>query len=428
MTTRRLARSSASAGAVLAMAGVAFVSSPGRPATRAAREATATRATFVETLVESGTVTAARMMLYGAPVGALPAKIIELAPEGQHVSPGDVIVRLDTSALQQVLLRDQAALDRAESDVAQARAEAGAEQRAGRVQVMEAEAALAEAERDVRRAVSNVDDLRPLLEEGFITRAELERAEQALARAEEQRRIAAARLDLRGAGRAEAPAELSRSRAALDAALSRAAELRSQVATLRRHIELSTIRAERPGLVVYRELFFGSERRKPQVGDEALPNQPLVAVPDASELTVETRVREIDLHRVAMGQPVAVRFDAFPGLRLAGRVEVVGALGQEDAARAGTKYFPVSVRLEQLDPRLRTGMTAQIEIETASIPHATVIPLEAVAEDDGGAYCLVVRGDRTERRPVIVWGRNATTAAIKSGLTAGERLRLPDGP
>ena len=36
------------------------------------------------------------------------------------------------------------------------------------------------------------------------------------------------------------------------------------------------MRAEVPGIVVYKEVFFGSEQRKPQVGDQVWANQPLL--------------------------------------------------------------------------------------------------------------------------------------------------------
>jgi len=35
------------------------------------------------------------------------------------------------------------------------------------------------------------------------------------------------------------------------------------------------------------------------VGDEVWPNQPLIALPDTSQLTVDTKVREVDLHRLS---------------------------------------------------------------------------------------------------------------------------------
>lgn len=409
----RIAASTALAAVLLGAA--AFV----KPGTgQAPAEAVAARAPFVESLIESGTIAAARMALYGAPLGSLPATIVELVPEGTAVEAGDLLVRLDTTPLAQLLARERAALRHAEADVQADRDARQLEARQEHLQLLEAGAALAEAEREVERARTAVEDIRPMLAEGFITRPEFDRATQALLRAEDQRRLAAARRDLRASS---APAHQA---AAPSASSARADEIRLRIQALEQQIALSTILADGPGLVVYRELFFGSERRKPQVGDEALPNQPLLAVPDASGLIVETRVREIDLHRVASSQRVTVRVDAYPDLAMEGRIDVVGALAEADAARAGTKYFPVNVRLDRIDPRLRAGMTAQVRIEVATIAAATVIPLEALFEDDEGFYCLVAEPGGTARRSVRVWARSETHAAIKTGITPGERLRL----
>ena len=156
------------------------------------------------------------------------------SPEGTAVAPGDVLVRFDTGAFQLALGEQRAALAQAEADLVRAREELrleelrvqadaeGADQDLrlaeetlrndldgrGRVQIAEAEAAVAETAREVARATRAYDDTRPLLDEGFVTRAELERIEQALRRAEEQHRLA--RLLHESITRYERPAALAK--------------------------------------------------------------------------------------------------------------------------------------------------------------------------------------------------------------------------
>ena len=84
-----------------------------------------------------------------------------------------------------------------------------------------------------------------------------------------------------------------------------------------------------PGIVVYKDVFFGSERRRPQVGDQVWANQPLLILPDISKTVVETKVRETDIHKVERNQQVSVRVDAYPDLRLSGEVTLVGTLARE---------------------------------------------------------------------------------------------------
>ena len=430
---------------------------------------------FAETLVESGTLTAQQMTSYASTLPANETKIIELVPEGTQVREGDLLVRLDATQFEQSLERARAELRRAEAELtrtledarlellrAQDEFDAGRQQianaerslanhveGAGHVAVVEAEASLAEARREAGRARKNVDDLRPLLDEKFITRAELERAEQALSRAIEQERLSEARRDSllryeRPAATSRAHADLAAARerlnrgveatasraaqrqAQLAAARSRVDEVRAQIGMLTSQIERSVIRATSPGMVVYRDVSSGSERRKPQVGDEVFPGQPIIALPDTSQLLVETRIREVDLHKIAPSQPVRVRVEAYPDLELSGTVALVGALAQEDATRAGTKFFPVTISLTSTNPRLRTGMTARVEIAVSAVPSAIVVPVQGVFDEDGRPYAVVLRNGRPERQPVTVVASNDSMAAIESGLIEGESVLLVD--
>ena len=430
---------------------------------------------FSEMLVEAGTITTQQMTLYASTLPAGQSKILELAPEGTLVREGDLLVRLDASQFEQARERDRAELRRAEAELTRATGEArldllraqdefdaarhqvaNAERTlanqldgAGQVAVIEADAVLAEATRELERAQKNVDDLRPLLAEKFITTAEFERAEQALSRATEQRKLAGARREAlvryeRPAATSRAQADVSLAReslnryvestvsrasqreAALSSARGRVDELRARIDMLSDQIERSTIRAQGSGLVVYREVFVGDERRKPQIGDEAFPGQPIIALPDTSQLLVETRIREIDLHKIAASRRVRVRVEAYPGLALSGSVTLVGALAQTDASRAGTKFFPVTVKLTSGDPRLRTGMTARVEIEVAAMKSALVVPAQAVFDEDGRPYVVVFRGGRPERQNVHVAAVNESAAAIDSGVAEGDTVLLVD--
>src|SRR5215510_10569148 len=92
----------------------------------------------------------------------------------------------------------------------------------------------------------------------------------------------------------------------------------------------TSVRADVPGIVVDLEVFFASEQRKPQVGDQVWANQPLLILPDISKMVVESKVRETDIHKVEKNQRVSIRVEAYPDLRLTGAVTLVGTLAQEE--------------------------------------------------------------------------------------------------
>jgi HlyD family secretion protein len=319
----------------------------------------------------------------------------------------------------------------------------------GRLHEDEAANAVGNAERDLDKAIGAHEDLKPLLAEGFITKQELDRAAQVVARAREDLELAKKRRDaLVQFGRplelsqAESEATLTREsarqmeaaasyrieqkKAAVNAGESRMAEATAKLALARQQLARTEVRADVPGIVVYRDVFFGSEQRKPQVGDQVWANQPLLILPDISKMVVETRIRETDIHKVEKNQNVTVHVQAYPDLRLSGRVTLVGTLAQEEKERRGVKFFGVTIQIEESEPRLRPGMTAAIEIEVERRPKALRVPLEAVFERDGRHLCYVATHRGLVARDVVLGPSNRDFVVIEKGLRAGDRVALRD--
>jgi HlyD family secretion protein len=220
--------------------------------------------------------------------------------------------------------------------------------------------------------------------------------------------------------------KLGQKRAAIQSAQARIQELQAKLNLARQQLSRTEVRADVPGIVVYKDVFFGSEQRKPQVGDQVWANQPLLILPDISRMVVETRVRETDIHKVEKNQNVRVRVEAYPDLRLSGKVSLVGTLAQEEKERRGTKFFGVTIQIDESEPRLRPGMTARVEIEVEEYSRALFVPLDAVFEKDGRHVVYVLRGRGVSEREVALGPSNQDFVAVERGLKAGERVALRD--
>jgi len=430
---------------------------------------------FQVTIVEGGTLQALRSVTYASTIQSNQAKIVALAPEGKLVQKGDLLILFDSAPFEEEIRRNQALLEQAQAELSKTQQELklqaiqnqedmtaarlkversdlelrDTQEGKGRIKEEEAVAAVANAERELQKAKSALDDLKPLLGEGFITRTELERAEQQLARAEEDLKLAQRKRDaFLGYGRplelSQARADASQSketlrqlesaasfrveqkRAAVAAAESRIAEATSKLALTRAQLDRTEVRADVDGIVVYKDVFFGSEQRKPQVGDQVWANQPLLILPDISKMVVETKVRETDIHKVEKTQRVDVRVEAYPDLKLTGEVTLVGTLAQEEKERRGAKFFGVTIQVRESEPRLRPGMTARVEIRVQERATAVFVPLEAVFERDGRTYAYVARGRRAEAREVVLGPSNPDFVVVEKGLSPGERVCLRD--
>jgi len=98
-----------------------------------------------------------------------------------------------------------------------------------------------------------------------------------------------------------------------------------------------------------------------RVGELVAPGQPLVTLGDLSTLRVETTdLDEIDVARVDVGQQVDVTFDALPEEVFAGEVRRISPMA---ASGSGGVNYAVVIALGDIDPAVRWGMTAFVDIE-----------------------------------------------------------------
>ena len=155
--------------------------------------ATVRRGTLTSTLTLAGVLKPAESITYHSPLGGREAEVMFLAPEGTRVNEGDLVVRLDTTEVERDLQRTAQELRQAQVDLQVADIEvqearsviASLESGEGFLSVEEARTRLDLAQRKVDRLREEHDQLRPLLEKGFITRDELKRTADELGRAEE---------------------------------------------------------------------------------------------------------------------------------------------------------------------------------------------------------------------------------------------------
>jgi RND family efflux transporter MFP subunit len=156
-------------------------------------------------------------------------------------------------------------------------------------------------------------------------------------------------------------------------------------------------------------------RRDGEIGEIAEAGQILFRIGVPKPLQVVAEVNEEDIPRVALGQTVLFRTDAFPDRRLEGKVSEITPMGDIAA-----KTFRVKIALPD-DTLLKPGMSVEANIVTREKPNALLIPADALK----GNVVFVIDGTRTHKRDVTAGIRGTRTAEILSGLSEGERVASP---
>lgn len=206
-------------------------------------------------------------------------------------------------------------------------------------------------------------------------------------------------------------------------------ELHGQYRTAQQELADSEIRAPAPGMVVLREEYRAGQKRKPRVGDIAVKNQPLLDLPDLGSMVIKTKVREVDLYKIAVGKPVLIEVDAYPHVFFKGTVQAIGVLALADLTRgSGEKYFELKIGLDTSDDRLRPGMTSRATILANQVQDTLTVPIHALFEIDKKTHCYVSSDHGYRLCPVTVGASNEQWVAITGGLSPGDKVCLSQPP
>jgi len=96
-------------------------------------------------------------------------------------------------------------------------------------------------------------------------------------------------------------------------------------------------------------------------GEQVLPGQPAVVLADLSQWKVETQdLNEMEIPQVEIGQAAEILPDALPDLSLAGEVDSISQIYEE---KFGDVTYTAVLKLLESDPRLRWGMTVAVRFE-----------------------------------------------------------------
>jgi len=186
------------------------------------------------------------------------------------------------------------------------------------------------------------------------------------------------------------------------------------------------IKAPFAGIVIHYKTFRNGEKRKPREGDSVFMNQPILYLPDVSKMMIKTQAREVDLHKIKLGQQGRIVVDAYPDAKLTGELTFIGALATvDDSGKGFEKYFQVLFKVNEEDNRLRPGMTCRISIQVEALKDSISVPVQAVFMDDQRSYCYVKtgRGEFTVRS-VTTGRQNIEFVEIYDGLDVGEQVSL----
>jgi RND family efflux transporter MFP subunit len=361
---------------------------------------------FLDVLQFRGEIKATKSVTLSAPAETGDLEILKIIANGAQVKAGDVVVEFDKSKTEQDMAQYRSTLKSAQAEIDETHAQAILKEEEDVTAVMKAQFDVesAKLEASKKEIVSKID--------GDEANLKLADAEQKLLEMEEQ--LKSDRATNKGSVESK---KLASKKADYD------------VQTAERTLANMSLRAPTAGMVSLVNAWHPNSDDAPyKPGERVWPGAAIAEIPDASSLRVTARVDETERGRVALRQPVTVQLDAIPDRQFTGYVEQIGTIATSDFSAGWPipRNFNLLIALDQRDPRLKPGMTANATVVVDRVPDAITIPALAMFQKSGQSVAYVWTGSAFREQPIEIGRTSRDRVLVASGLKAGDRVALKD--
>jgi RND family efflux transporter MFP subunit len=189
----------------------------------------------------------------------------------------------------------------------------------------------------------------------------------------------------------ETHARYSKAKADVEVASAHLDVAKSEYAQFKDWVDYSELRAPFDGKVTLRNVHTGHFLQPSMSGSTSKSAEPLFCVMRCDIMRVTIQVPEKDAPLVKDGDAARIRLQALPGRQIEGTV-TRSSWSLDERART----LRVEVHVPNPNEVLRPGMYANVVI-TAKVPHALVLPPQAVMTDGDKSYCAQVENGVVHR-------------------------------
>ncbi len=362
--------------------------------------------------------------------------------EGDNVTKGEVLARLDTSALELAVAQAQVEKIRAQLAIAQAQVSVNQSQLAipqAQLSLQSAQYELDKATNvykwsDLQVAESNVEQAKSSLKYAQDRLAAAPPSEQSqwaqlVASAEANLIAVSNKLTAMLSGREPEEVEMKKQQVAIaqqsvDLAEQSLQLAQQSLAVAQQSLDLADkslkqARKQLDDAVIIAPFDGVAARVNVNEKDTVSPAISVVHLIDPNRLQLTAQMDEIDIPAVKVGQRATVSLDALPGLNLGGKVSAISHLPTEVA---GVTVYDVKIEFNVPESAgIRSGMSATADIVVAERKNVLLVPSRAVSRDSqGNTVVKVTVNGKVEERRVVTGISDGTQTEIVDGLSEGE--------
>lgn len=157
-----------------------------------------------------------------------------------------------------------------------------------------------------------------------------------------------------------------------------------------------------------------------KVGEIAQAGATITSVISNNNLEVDSYVPETDIGKVNVDDPVNMTFSAFQGQTFTGKVFFI------DPAQTilqGVVDYKIKVSFDNPGSSMKSGLTANLDIQTQTHDNALILPQYAVLQTDQGDFVEILQNGKVTQAPITTGIQDQDgNVEILSGVTVGEQV------
>jgi RND family efflux transporter MFP subunit len=163
-------------------------------------------------------------------------------------------------------------------------------------------------------------------------------------------------------------------------------------------------------------------KQETKVGEIVSLNVPIISIISVAQFEIEANVSEADIAKVRVGENAAVTLDAY-GSNVLFDATVV-KIDPAETIIEGVATYKVTLQFVKEDGRIKSGMTANIDVLADKRENVLIIPQRAVTQKNNEQFVTIVRATNQTQEQKITTGLKGSDGNIEvlSGLNEGEKI------
>ena len=147
----------------------------------------------------------------------------------------------------------------------------------------------------------------------------------------------------------------------------------------------------------------------------------IATVANMNDLIFDGNVDETEVGRLSEGMPVVIRIGALQNLKFDAFLEYISP---KATSSGGANQFEIKAAVQvPEDVKIRSGYSANAEIEMERVEHVLTIPESAVEFKEDSAYVYVGGPKDYVRKSIRTGLSDGVNIEVQSGLKAGDKVR-----